>query len=121
MGHLLDPCDNSFHASVLKRYWTELIRHRKPDLETQIKIIHSAYFGEKESSIRTYFEKCGITGSTSPQHILQNLFYDGLYPTAKFRKLHKDQLTAYLNWRYGKKSIKDVFKCDFEHLFCQKR
>jgi len=77
MGHLLDPCDNSFHASVLKRYWTELIRHRKPDLETQIKIIHSAYFGEKESSIRTYFEKCGITGSTSPQHILQNLFYDG--------------------------------------------
>jgi len=123
MGHLLDPCDNSFHASVHKRYWSKLSRYQHPDLSTQIKIIHDSYFAEKESIIRSYFEKCGIIGNTQPiKRILNRLFYDGLYPTSKFRDLHKNQLNAYLDWRFsGTKTIEDIFGSKFEHLFSQKR
>lgn len=57
LGHLLDPCDSQFHASVHTRYYH--IIDGKPNLTLlqQIKAIHRAYTGEDESSIRDYFER----------------------------------------------------------------
>ena len=122
MGHLLDPCDNSFHASVHKRYWSLLERYQKIDFLSQIKIIHKAYFLEKESSVRGYFEKCGILGKSPPKEVLQKLYFAGVYPTSTFRSLHKEQLIAYLNWKYhGEKTISDVFGDKFEYLFFQRQ
>lgn len=122
MGHLLDPCDNSFHASVHKRYWGMLARYKKVDLLTQIKIIHKSYFLESESSVKSYFEKCGITGTTPPEKVLSKLFFDGVYPTSKFRALHEEQLNSYLKWKFhGRKSIVDIFGDHFQNLFSQKQ
>jgi hypothetical protein len=122
MGHLLNPCDNSCHASMLKRYWNLLSRKKKPDLQFQIECIHKAYFAEREDSIRSYFKKCGITGTTSPERVLRKLFFEGLYPSRKFLALHESQLNDYFNWRCrGLKSVKDVFGCQFSDLFAQRR
>lgn len=97
-------------------------RHKKLDMLSQIKIIHKAYFMEDEKSVNSYFERCGITGDTTPEKVLQKLYFDGVYPTSKFRSLHKEQLISYLDWKYhGKKTISDVFGAEFEILFDQKR
>lgn len=122
LGHLLDPCDNSFHASVHKRYWHIIDNYKKISLIDQIFAIHKAYFAEKESSVKEYFEKCGITGTAPPHQVLEKLFHEGVYPTKKFCSLHESQLKAYLKWRWnGKKSVHDVFGAEFSKLFPQKR
>jgi len=94
----------------------------KPDLLKQVKLIHRAYFAENTSSIQAYFRQCGLIGKTSPNKVLRKLFYNGCYPATQFRKKHKEQLVAYLNWKHkGKKSIKDVFGAGFSKLFSQKQ
>lgn len=55
LGHLLDPCDNEFHASVKRRYCRIIGDHQRPSLLTRIKAIYQAYKNEPEESIRDYF------------------------------------------------------------------
>jgi len=120
LGHLLDPCDNAFHASIHKRYWEIIDKKEHVTLLEQIFAIHRAYFSEKEKSVRKYFEKCGIIGDLSPREVLAKLFYEGVYPSAKFRLLHKKQLMAFLAWK-KKGTIEEVFGGMFEHLFEQRQ
>jgi len=122
LGHLMDPCDNEFHAATHIRYWKIIDAYKRPTLLQQIQAIHESYFAIPESSIRSYFVRCGIIGETPPHLVLEKLFFEGVYPAKKFRNLHKKQLQNYIDWHWNKKkTILDIFGTGyFETLFDQK-
>jgi hypothetical protein len=122
LGHLLDPCDNEFHATVHLQYWNIIDRYKKISMLEQIQAIHEAYFNVKESTARSYFTKCGMNSLESPAQVLNKLFHEGVYPAKKYRHLHQKQLESCIDWRWkSKKSINDIFGVPFEKLCPQKR
>lgn len=122
LGHLLDPCDNEFHATVHINYWNIVDQFKKVSLLKQIQAINNAYFNVREHTIRSYFIKCGITSTEGPAKVLNKLFREGVYPAKKFRHKHEKQLNSYIQWRWnGKKSIVNLFGNSFEKICPQKR
>ena len=60
--------------------------------------------------------------SSSPKEILERLYFEGVYPTNKFRSLHEIQLNAFIEWKWkGEKTIQTIFGSNFKTLFSQKR
>jgi len=121
-GHLMDPCDNSFHASMKMRYWHLVDAETPPiNIVRRIELLHKAYYSEKEESIVKYFEKCGILGNEEPEIVINRLINEGLYPRKRFKNLHKHQLETYVDWKWGgKKTTKDVLGTRFKYCFRQK-
>jgi hypothetical protein len=120
-GHLLDPNDNSFHASFKRRYWNLVDRKNSMSMLDQMKALSSAYFSEPEASIRGYFEQCGIVGDRPPADIIDDLSISCLYPTYRYLPIHIKQLSSYVEWRWkGKKTIREVIGDEFKFKFPQK-
>jgi hypothetical protein len=100
MGHLLDPCDNSFHSEE---------RRRAKDLLTaagasisgpkKMEIILDSYESGSEESIRNYFRRVGLLGDEPAEEVVSRLVEEGLVKArSKYVKFHKDQLEQFL-WK----------------------
>jgi hypothetical protein len=98
MNHLMNPCDNYFHASMKRRYWTSIDSHIKLTIQQKVDKIREAYYSEKESSIINYFKNCGIIGDKDPSVVINHLLREGLFPAKKFQSLHIRQLDNYVKW-----------------------
>ncbi len=98
MNHLMNPCDNYFHSSLKRRYWSSIDGIEKLSIETKIDKIRNSYYAEKESSIINYFRNCGIIGNTTPAEAVQHLLNEGLFPAKKYESLHIKQLNNYVKW-----------------------
>lgn len=122
LGHLLDPCDNEFHAAVHRHNWGIVDTYRNPTMIQQIKAIHKSYRSVDESTIRSYFNRCGITGTEAPKDVLEKLYHEGVYPSKKFRNMHNYQLNTFIQWKWqGRKTVLSIFGDSFRKLFSQKR
>ena len=98
MNHLLSPCDNYFHASLKRRYWSLVSEKSSLSFQEKINAIRSAYFQEKEESILSYFHNCGILGNKPSTETVKHLLNEGLFPKSKFQVIHNDQLEYYFKW-----------------------
>lgn len=102
MGHLMNPCDQYYHASVKTRYWRFIDELKSVSIESMINCIHKAVKKEKEKSIRNYFRSCGIIDSEkTPEEIMNHLLYQGLSPSEKFKLIHLKQLISLINWKWA--------------------
>lgn len=100
LGHLCDPCDNEFHADQKNRYYSLVagLNSSTMNLQTKCEAIHSTYYSVGEASIRNYFLRCGILSNESAEAIATKLLGQGIYPSTKFYKIHKEQLEAHAYW-----------------------
>ncbi len=98
MNHLLSPCDNYFHASMKRRYWSLLNGRSTLSFQEKIDAISSAYFSEKEESVISYFLNCGIIGEKTSTDTVKHLLNEGLFPRKKFESIHNEQLEEYIKW-----------------------
>jgi hypothetical protein len=98
MNHLMNPCDNYFHASMKRRYWSSIDGIEKLSIQQKIEKIRNAYYSEKEESIINYFKNCGIIGNKSPSIVITDLLNEGLFPAKKFETMHIKQLNNYVKW-----------------------
>lgn len=98
MNHLMNPCDNYFHASMKRRYWSSIDCIEKLGIQEKVKKIRDAYYSEKESSIINYFNNCGLIGERKPAESIQKLLSEGLFPVKKYENLHFKQLNNYVKW-----------------------
>lgn len=69
------------------------------DLKKKCEFIHKAYFGTKETSVINYFYLTGILGDCLPSVVATRLLSEGLYSSEKFHQLHREQRSAYINWK----------------------
>jgi len=103
MGHLMNPCDNLFHASAKRRYWQLTSTFKRVDYQTKIDAIITAYYGETKETIFSYLRNCGLTGNQNPVEVVRHLLKEGLFPRERFQDIHNEQLTAFIEWRsHGK-------------------
>jgi len=98
MNHLMNPCDNYFHASMKRRYWSSIDNLKYVSIQEKVNAIRDAYYSEEESSIIKYFRNCGIVGDKKSSEVVSNLLNEGLFPTKKFHSLHIKQLDNYVKW-----------------------
>jgi len=99
LGNLMNPCDNNFH-SVFKRYYYRALEGLDHvSKQTKFYLAEEAYFKVKEDTITNYFRHCGLLGTKDPNHIVQELLREGVYPRRRFLKLHLKQLKSYLCWK----------------------
>ena len=103
LGHLMNPCDQYYHASVKARYWRYIDEYRgKVTMEDMVSCIHKAVFKEKGASIRNYFKSCGIVGSDkTPEEVMNHLIYEGLSPSKKYKSMHLKQLKSFIEWKWA--------------------
>ena len=94
----MNPCDNYFHASMKRRYWSSIDGIEKLSIQEKIKKIKNAYDSEKDASIINYFKNCGIIGHKTPSEAVSKLLNEGLFPAKKFETLHIRQLNNYVKW-----------------------
>lgn len=125
LNHLMNPCDNYFHASVKRRYWSLIDRLNRMNFSQKVDAIREAFFSEKESTIIAYFKNCGIIGGKNSSDVVKSLFSEGLFPAQKFRSLHIVQLDKYIEWKTkGKITCFQDFlneeHCPFANLSFQK-
>lgn len=94
MGHLMNPCDNSFHASFKLQIQQQIADH--PDLtrSEKLAIMEEAYYHLDEASIQHFFEHCGIVGGV-PNQVIASLITEGNHPSSHFQKLHEEQLDVF--------------------------
>lgn len=102
LGHLMNPCDNEFHAEVKKRYYQLLAGLQtsttKLDKETKFNFIKDAYYGGSEASIVSYFKLTGILGDEEPEHVMQRLLNLGVSLEGTESEIHQSQADAYVSW-----------------------
>jgi len=103
MGHLMNPCDNYFHASAKFRYWQLISKIYDLDYQSKIDAIVSSYYGERKESILAYLENCGLRGERDPVQVVRHLLKEGLFPRDKFESIHNEQLQTYIEWRSNSK------------------
>lgn len=97
LGHLMNPCDNSFHSSYKLKIQQRLIDHPQLTREEKLRIIEASYYDCSETNIQALFKHCGITEGT-PTKTMRRLVSEGVRPTVKFADLHAHQLDEYKKW-----------------------
>lgn len=110
LGHLLDPCDNSFHGEEQNRIdgFLEAVQdHKALTGDDKMRIIKESYCRASLKSIISYFKRCGyIDNDKSPRAVLSDLLDDvrsQAYRT--YRKYHEKSLRMYLQWMVSKGKI----------------
>jgi hypothetical protein len=100
LGHLMNPCDNSFHAEAKMRYYHMLAHESTFHLpfERKIDYIKHGYYGGSEAAIRHYFSHTGILSRDDPEHVMKSLLHDGMAPTPEWQDTHQKQLMTYNQW-----------------------
>jgi len=97
LGHLMNPCDNSFHSSYKLKIQQKLINFPSVTREEKLRIIETSYYDCGESNIQALFKHCGIT-DTNPVRSMRRLVTEGVHPAEKFTDLHAHQLDEYKKW-----------------------
>jgi len=122
LNHLMNPCDNYFHASIKRKYWRSVDNLKNLPFQKKVDLIRNAFFSENETSIVKYFENCGIIGNTKPNDVLKHLFSEGLFPAKKFKFMHNQQLEDYIKWKTNGKleTLHDFLGVYYPNNYLQK-
>ena len=96
-GALLDPCDNSFHAALKRRYYKE----DRGDHGKMIAAIRKVYYETSEESIRNYWHHCGYTSSEPPEDIVSRLMAEGFHPLKERDERLQKMESYYLHWKHS--------------------
>ncbi len=97
LGHLMNPCDNSFHATFKLKLQQRLINYPSPTRKDKLRCIERSYYDCHEHDVQALFAHCGITDNR-PARTMSRLITEGIRPRDKFLKLHSDQLDAFKKW-----------------------
>ncbi|MBA3570183.1 MAG: hypothetical protein H0W28_12805 [Pyrinomonadaceae bacterium] len=97
LGHLMNPCDNSFHATFKLKMQQHLINYPLATRKDKLRCIERAYYDCHEHDVQALFAHCGITDNR-PARTMSRLITEGIRPREKFLKVHSDQLDAYKKW-----------------------
>lgn len=103
LGHLLDPCDNSFHGDEQNRIdgFVEAVQDYKALTgDDKMRIIKESYCHASRKSIISYFKRCGfIDNGKSPRAVLSALLDDvRSHANRTYQKYHEKNLRKYLQW-----------------------
>jgi hypothetical protein len=97
LGHLMNPCDNSFHSSYKLKIQQKLVDFPTLTRKEKLHIIEDAYYSCDELSIQAIFKHCGII-DRNPVKTMRQLVTEGVHPRSKFTDLHAHQLDEYKKW-----------------------
>ena len=97
LGHLMNPCDNSFYSSYKLKIQQRLVDYPSVTREQKLRIIEESYYDCTEASIQALFKHCGITDG-NPVNSMRRLVTEGVHPAEKFTDLHAHQLDEYKKW-----------------------
>lgn len=100
LGHLMNPCDNEFHAELKHRYYALLASEDSSTLSfsKQVELICQAYYGGTEVAIRHYFELVGLIGTCDPTARMKQLLEQGYSLEPGWAEMHNLQFDAYEHW-----------------------
>lgn len=97
LGHLMNPCDNSFHSSYKLKIQQKLVNFPNVTRAEKLRIIESSYYDCGELNVQALFKHCGITDG-NPVKSIRRLVTEGVHPAEKFADLHAHQLDEYKKW-----------------------
>lgn len=103
MGHLFDPCDNSFHGDEQNRIDGSLEAVSDSHALTgdqKMRIIKEAYSQSTRRSIISFFDRCGfINNGESPRRVMSRLFDDHRKSAYRiYHRYHAKCLIRYLKY-----------------------
>ncbi len=107
-GKLLNPCDNSLHASFKSNFF----KKKKKPHELKIKSINEAYFEISEESIINCFKQCGYLDSMDAKTVVSNLISSGYRATEARKELTYQMQHAYRKWKLHLRSDAHNIKSD---------
>jgi hypothetical protein len=96
-GSIMNPCDNSFHATFKQKYYSKILDKATISMEEKLKFAREAYFEIDEISIKHMFHRTGLTSKDIPR-VVAKLSTEGLHITPKNEKVHYDQVKAFIRW-----------------------
>jgi hypothetical protein len=103
VGAKLDPCDNSFHASLRRRYNTWQLQKVDMTLNRRLQVLSDVYLSTPTEAVLGCIRRCGVF-EANPEHTMAELLSEGRRQmrgnAAAFRH-HVDAYNAYLddtNW-----------------------
>lgn len=102
LHHLLNPCDNNFHAIFKLHYNREISNHSTDKITIQEKflIAKRAIENVSEESIVSMFKRCGLLSpATNYKKLVTELVNEGIHSLEKEKKaLHQNQLKCFIEW-----------------------
>lgn len=96
-GSIMNPCDNSFHATFKQKYYGKILDKSTISMEEKLRFAREAYFEIDEISIKHMFHRTGLTSKDVPR-IVANLATEGLNVTPKNEVVHYDQVKTFIRW-----------------------
>lgn len=95
LGALLDPCDNSFHASVRHAYDKAVFGKQGLTLEKRLEKICKIYRAVPTRQVAAYIRHCGLFEG-DPEHVMHELMCQGRGVLGKRRYDHYSTIQDYL-------------------------
>lgn len=96
-GSIMNPCDNSFHATFKQYYYGKILDKSSITMEEKLRFAREAYFAIDEKSIKHMFHRTGLTTKDVPRTVAK-LATEGLHVTPKNEQVHRKQLKAFFKW-----------------------
>jgi hypothetical protein len=96
-GSIMNPCDNSFHATFKKKYYNEILDKTTITMADKIVYARKAYFSIEEISIQKMFKRTGLTGGNIEKTV-RKLSTEGLHLNQQRQVIHLQQVKAFGKW-----------------------
>jgi hypothetical protein len=98
MGAKLDPCDNSLHSLLRRKYDKRIVRLGLVGLRARIRILNRVYHSVPTSVIKGYVKHCGLFEG-DPSHTITKLLSDGRRMARKRARSAVSHIFAYLSFK----------------------
>ena len=98
LGHLMNVCDNSFHAVFQQKFLQELRAFTDPTIVQKIQCAKKAYEQVSAASVTNMFLHCGLLGEEDTSKVIMALVHEGVRPAGPRFEQYRDLIDDALMW-----------------------